>query len=548
MMLFHSFGREVDPRELPSVFNNPFYYSPHLLCAEAASIVRLSLLADPLVAADAARGKMLGVLVVRSVSGEVGFLAAFSGLLAGSNRVDGFVPPVYDLQAPDGYFRQEEARISALNAEITAIESGAEYCEACDALVREQACAAEALAALRGEYAANKAARAQKRSLGNVAPDEAAAMIKASQFEKAELARRKRAWQERIALKETEKARIAQGLDALRGERRERSAALQRWLFTQFTVLNACGDKKSLLEIFDEYTRALPPAGAGECAAPKLLHYAYSNGYTPLSVAEFWVGASPQGEVRRDGCYYGACKSKCEPILTYMLQGLNVEANALERGGEVTSVEELYNDEHILIVNKPAGVLSVPGVAGGRSLQEWLRDDYLHSDNLFVVHRLDMATSGVLVVAKSMEIFKALQALFARREVQKEYVALLDGVPSRDSGIITLPLAPDYANRPRQMVDYERGKEAVTHFELLRVCDDGGKRRALVLFRPVTGRTHQLRVHAAHPSGLDCPILGDALYGTPVTRLMLHARSLQFVHPVSGKVVKVECEPEFLHF
>jgi tRNA pseudouridine32 synthase/23S rRNA pseudouridine746 synthase len=276
------------------------------------------------------------------------------------------------------------------------------------------------------------------------------------------------------------------------------------------------------------------------------MQYAYANSLQPLALAEFWVGESPAGEVRHDGCFYGACKSKCEPILSHMLKGLDVEENALEQGGDIEALEIVYEDEWIVAVNKPHGVLSVPGIVGGTSVQQWLREEYLHTNELFVVHRLDMSTSGLLVAAKSMEVYKALQVSFASRNVKKEYLALLDGVPAVASGTINLPLAADYEDRPRQKVDLAGGKEAVTHYSVLRVVEYDGRQCALVCFEPITGRTHQLRVHAAYKEGLNLPIVGDTLYGRWASRLMLHAATLHFVHPVSGKDMKLECKCGFV--
>ena len=221
-----------------------------------------------------------------------------------------------------------------------------------------------------------------------------------------------------------------------------------------------------------------------------------------------------------------------------MLQGLDVEENALEKGGDITSLEVLFEDNALIAVNKPSGVLSVPGIVGGTSVQQWLRDAR-HCNDIYVVHRLDMATSGVLVAAKSMEIYKEMQRLFASRDVCKEYIALLDGIPSKGEGVIELPLLSDYENRPRQKVDPVAGKEAVTRYRVLGTVEQGGRECALVLFEPITGRTHQLRVHAAHKCGLDTPIVGDALYGKVADRLMLHAASLEFIHPLSGEKVKI---------
>lgn len=545
MTVFHKFREDIDGVELPRRFNNPFYYSPHPLCIKAAEEVRAFLSADESLLAEAGKGKMFGVLVVQTPNGETGYLMAFSGLLFGRNIYDGFVPPVYDMQSPQGYFKQEEARISAINATIKNIEQGYEYKSAVEALRDIKAEAERALSETTMLFKANKEERRKKRESGMLSADDEALLTKQSQFEKAELKRLRRNWETRIEEKAAVVALFNERIKALGVERRNRSLALQRWLFEQFVVLNANGEGKSLLEIFEEKLSALPPAGAGECAAPKLLQYAYRNSLKPLALAEFWVGESPVGEVRRDGCFYGACKSKCEPILGYMLQGLDVEESALEKGGDISSLEIVYEDESLLVVNKPSGVLSVPGIVGGISVQQWLREKY--SDNtLLVVHRLDMATSGLLVVAKSMQVYKIMQQQFAGREVEKQYTALLDGVPQNVKGRIELPLAPDYMNRPRQKVDYENGKHAVTDYSVLDVVEYNGKKCALVRFEPLTGRTHQLRMHAASKEGLDCPIVGDALYGKVDKRLMLHAESLKFRHPLSGETIVVTSKVNFV--
>ena len=545
MQLLHRFRQDISGIELPVRFNNPFYYSPHRLCMIAADEVRANMLGSEVVAAEAAKGKMFGVLVVRDKDGSIGYLAAFSGLFMGSNNVDGFVPPVFDLQNPDGYFKREEAEISAINAKIKGLEVSTEYIAAKSALEAVKCAADEALDGMRAEFAANKAGRAQMRAGGTLTADDEAALIKASQFEKAELKRAQRAWQAKIVEKEYLLKIFTDKKALYVAERRSRSAALQQWLFRQFVMQNGRGEKRTLLDIFKEHRGCIPPAGAGECAGPKLMLYAYANSLCPLALAEFWVGESPVGEVRRDGCFYGACKSKCEPILAYMLQGLDVEENALEHGGDIKALEVVYEDEWLVAVNKPSGVLSVPGIVGGTSVQQWLREEYLRCNELFVVHRLDMATSGVLVAAKSMEVYKAMQALFASRDVKKEYIALLDGVPSANSGTISLPLAADYDARPRQKVDYRNGKEAMTRYDILDVVGYVGKQCALVRFEPLTGRTHQLRVHSAYKEGLDVPIVGDALYGRLADRLMLHAASLEFRHPVTGEKVSIIAKVPF---
>ena len=546
MTLLHHFKSDISVVETPGRFNNPFYYSPHALCVLAADEVRAMLSRDEALLADALRGKMFGVLVVRTHDGGIAYLAAFSGLLAGSNNVDGFVPPVFDFLSPTGYFKQEEGRISLLNARIKEMECDGEYPAALaeqDALKRDME---QELSAMRESMAMSKQRRNELRATCALTADEEASLIRESQFQKAELKRATARWQQKIAKCGERIAPLMAQIAAMKDERKRRSAALQQWLFEQFVMLNARGEGRTLLDIFKEQRGCIPPAGAGECAAPKLMQYAYANSLQPLALAEFWVGESPAGEVRHDGCFYGACKSKCEPILSHMLKGLDVEENALEQGGDIDALEIVYEDEWIIAVNKPHGVLSVPGIVGGTSVQQWLREEYLHTNELFVVHRLDMSTSGLLVAAKSMEVYKALQASFASRNVKKEYLALLDGVPAVASGTINLPLAPDYENRPRQRVDFAGGKEAVTHYNVLKVVEHDGRQCALVRFEPVTGRTHQLRVHAAYKDGLNLPIVGDTLYGRWASRLMLHAATLRFIHPVSGEEMVLECKCGFV--
>ena len=541
MSLLHRFKSDISVVEAPQRFNNPFYYSPHPLCVMAAGEVRDMLSLDSALAADAARGKMFGVLVVRDASGSLGYLAAFSGLLAGSNNVAGFVPPVFDLQSPGGYFKQEESGITALNKRIKDTECSEGYIAAVAAVADVKRTMEQQLAAMREDMRLDKQRRSELRAAGNLSAADEAALVRESQYQKAELKRTTARWQQQLAGCEAAVAPFKASIAAMKEERKHRSAALQRWLFEQFKVLNGSGSEKSLLDIFAQHSGIIPPGGAGECAAPKLLQYAYLNSLTPIAVAEFWVGESPQGEVRRDGCFYGACKSKCEPILGFMLQGLDVDENALEKGGDISSINIIFEDEHIVVVDKPSGVLSVPGIMGGMSVQQWLRDCYLHSNELFVAHRLDMATSGLLVAAKSMEVYKELQRSFAGREVKKLYTAILDGVPVKSEGTIELPLAPDYDNRPRQKVDTVNGKPAVTRYKVIGTVERNGRQCAVVHFEPVTGRTHQLRVHAAHKDGLDCPILGDSLYGTAGERLMLHASRISFVHPAGKGVIALEC-------
>jgi tRNA pseudouridine32 synthase/23S rRNA pseudouridine746 synthase len=307
-------------------------------------------------------------------------------------------------------------------------------------------------------------------------------------------------------------------------------------LFAQFRMLNAQGEERDLCELFAPTAQQIPPAGAGECAAPKLLQYAYKNALRPIAMAEFWWGNSPKGEVRQHGMFYPACNGKCKPILSHMLTGLNVEPNPLI---EIAPPEPkiLWEDEWLVAIDKPSGMLSVRGKSGVRSAEEWAEERY---DEAMIVHRLDQSTSGILVIAKNKIAHEALQKQFISRTVKKSYVAVLDGVIERSRGEIRLPLKLDYDNRPRQMVALD-GKAAHTIFEVEKI--ESGRTR--VRFYPITGRTHQLRVHAAHADGLGTPIVGDDIYGTSAERLMLHAETIEFEHPISGESISLSSKAEF---
>ena len=333
-------------------------------------------------------------------------------------------------------------------------------------------------------------------------------------------------------------------ISALKAERKERSVALQEWLFLQYVVLNARGERKTILEIFAE-RGLMPPGGTGDCAAPKLLQYAYLHGLKPLAMGEFWYGDSPLHEVRRQGCFYPSCTGKCGPLLAYMLQGLDVEPNPLDVDSPFPEEDFkiLYEDEDIIVADKPSGMLAVPGRTLKVSLQERLQRRAGPGTDIRACHRLDMDTSGLMVFAKGADCLAVLQQQFERHEVEKSYITrLCPGKPLAESGRISLPLMLDYDDRPRQMVDFQEGKQAVTDWELLRTLPGG---EALVRFTPLTGRTHQLRVHAAHPLGLGRPIAGDRLYGGGPGRLCLHAAALSFTHPRSGQRLSFTSDPSF---
>lgn len=539
--MFHSFQTSIAGIELPRLFTYPFHYTPHPLCVMAAGEVQAYINKQTRWKEELDKGKMFGVLIVRTSSGQTGYLAAFSGNLCGSNSHSFFVPPVYDLLKPDGFFKIEEEQISAINHQIGQLQNCDRYLELQQKMERETVSSQQALSEARKVLKAAKEKREQRR-LHRPNENEQAAMIRESQHQKAEFKRLERYWKEQISEIKTEMESFSSRIEALKAERRNRSAALQQKLFQQFNFLNAKGETKNLCAIFEETVQKTPPAGAGECAAPKLLQYAYLSGLSPIAMAEFWWGESPKTEIRHHGYYYPSCRGKCEPILRHMLQGLDVEPAPSERYSLSQNMPEiLFEDQWLLVLHKPEGVLSVPGKSEEQSIYSLLRARYPEATGPLVVHRLDMATSGLLLAAKTQEVHRHLQAQFENRSIKKRYIALLDGILPEEEGVIDLPICPDYLDRPRQMVNEELGKTAITRYRVM----DRKNGQTRIAFFPLTGRTHQLRVHAAHPLGLNCPIVGDELYGRKAERLYLHAEYLEFIHPVSGQRMVIEKKAEF---
>lgn len=538
---FHHFSRPVSHISLPEQFTYPFHYTPHSLAITAAEQVQVYLRSRNDWEKDLEQGKMFGVLIVQTVTGETGFLTAFSGILAGKNLHDYFVPPIYDLQQPQGFFRVEEDRITAINIRIRQLQTDKDYIACKDRLDETIRRANRSIEEAKEQLKASQRNREAKRQ-ANPGESELTAMIRESQFQKAELKRLKQQWNERIEALQSEVKAFESIIEKLKTERKNRSAALQQQLFEQFRILNARGEIRDLCDIFSETEQKTPPAGAGECAAPKLLQYAYLHHLKPIAMAEFWWGNSPKAEIRRHGYYYPACKTKCEPILNHMLQGLNVEANPLTNNIHCnTELEIIWEDEWLVAVNKPAGMLSVPGKMDIDSVYQRLVTRYPDATGPMIVHRLDMATSGLLLIAKTKAVHQNLQAQFKNRTVKKRYIALLDGSIPFDEGTIDLPLCPDPQDRPRQIVNEEYGKPAITNYHVL----ERSPKHTRIAFYPLTGRTHQLRVHAAHPQGLNTPIIGDELYGKKADRLYLHAESLEFIHPVTGQTILLEKKAEF---
>ena len=527
----------------PERFTNPFSYSPHPLVKQAATEVMAYLEEQARESAPWREGKMFGVLVVEPTPGEVAFLAAYSGLLLGRNDLPYFVPAVYDFLHPSSYFKERDAEISALNREVAVLEMNEDFRAARLQLQERTATAQREIADYQLLMQTEKQKRDERRKTGELSAEAEAELVKQSQYFKGNFSRLKKHHRELIDAATMEVKKYEEHLNALYQKRRTMSDALQTWIFEQFQMLNVRGECKNLVEIFAKTPQGVPPAGAGECALPKLLQYAFTHGWRPLCFGEFWWGASPRNEVRVEGQFYPSCLSKCKPILAHMLDGLSLDPNPIE--ALQRSVEDqlaiIYEDESLVAVNKPSGMLSVPGLTGVPSAYELLLTS---RPDLMVVHRLDMSTSGVLVFAKTKEAHYELQRQFAEREAKKRYIADVVGSVSQESGLICLPLRLDPLNRPRQVVDHTDGKPAVTHFKKIeeRATPNGVITR--LALSPQTGRTHQLRLHCAHTEGLGTPIEGDELYGTKADRLHLHAELLVVKHPMTGRSLRLTAQPD----
>ncbi|MFW5506356.1 MAG: pseudouridine synthase [Segatella copri] len=564
-MIFHSIDQALlSGIDFPERMNNPLDYQPHPLCIAVCKELQTYLSEREDWREEIDKGKMFGVLIVENAqpaSGapKIGYLAAYSGQIGGRSDWDDFVPAVFDYLQPDGYFKTHEAEISGINQSIRKLEANTHMKEAKGLILQLQEERKHTIAAYQEKIKKAKAKRDARREAGSLNPEEEAEMVKESQFMKAELRRLKKSLSEKTSL-ETEYEAYQADILSLKQLRKTLSDALQQWLFSQFRMQNHEGESKDLLEIFRDaalrdYPQAtiatsriaalkmVPPAGSGECCEPKLLQYAYSLGYKPLQMAMFWWGESPKEEIRHHLHFYPACNGKCKPILQWMLPASTFEPAAVDLS-LYNKVETLYEDREIAVIHKPEGLLSVPGKdAAQPSVYALMRSKYPEATGPLIVHRLDMSTSGVMMIAKTEFAYHRLQKAFLNHQIQKKYVAIISGKVIPEKGIISLPLMPDYLDRPRQIVDHEQGKEAITEYEVLEPVDDSHLRIALY---PKTGRTHQLRVHCAHQEGLNAPILGDPLYGNEkAARLHLHAEEITFEHPLTGKKMTITRKADF---
>lgn len=527
----------------PSRMNNPLNYTPHPLCVMAAEEVRRMVRENAVMSSETRKsGKMFGVLVVETPDGNTGYLAAYSGQIAGRSNWDGFVPAVFDYLQDGGYFKTCEAEITAINKQVRLMETSEERRRLLTHLDETIAKAASEEQAYKTLMHESKARRDSERAAGDVTPEREAEMTRESQFQKAELRRMRKRNADTIAMAREACHRYDTSISLLKQKRRTMSDRLQEWLFHHFVMLNKDGDSRSLTDIFRTSLSASPPAGAGECCEPRLLQYAFSHAMTPKCMAMFWIGASPEGEIRHEQTYYPACRSKCKPILEWMLGKDIVKDDTFITQHNGDNLNIIYQDSDIIVVDKPAGMLSVPGKNDAPSVLSLLQRKM--EDNIFPVHRLDMDTSGLMVFVRNKKAQRNLQRQFETHSIVKRYIALLERKPDSEHGTISLPLSPDMADRPRQMVDYRHGKQALTHYRLCTSPSTPMRRQFLTVgdnlveLSPLTGRTHQLRVHCAHPDGLASPIVGDRLYGTTNhPRLCLHAEYLEFRHPTTGEIV-----------
>lgn len=553
---FISFKESVDSYTLPERFTFPFYYEPHPLCVLAAKELQMHLVTqqewqhnfgltdnekDPI-------GKMFGVLLVQNKLGKIGYLAAFSGKLAGVNHLPLFVPPIYDMLEENGFYKKGELYLNQLNKEIEKLERNPRIVELQKLLETEKELSVQSISKFKELVIESRKKRKLQRLKAEKKLDPSAyieikeKLSQESIKQKNELKKKTIYWQKRIEKIKRELEEITSDIALKRKNRKNISNALQKKLFDQYHFLNGKGELKSLYDIFKETPQLTPPAAAGECAAPKLLQYAFEQQLKPLAMAEFWWGESPKSAIRKHKHFYPACQGKCQAILGHMLQGIKIDENPLlNQSSDGKNIEVIYEDEELLIINKPADFLSVPGKTIQDSVYHRIKMLFPKATGPLIIHRLDMSTSGLMIIAKSKGTHKYIQKQFINRNVQKRYIALLDGLIKENNGIIDLPLRVDLEDRPRQLVCYQHGKPAKTKWEVIERYN--GKTK--VYFYPITGRTHQLRVHSAHIKGLNTAILGDDLYGKKSNRLHLHAEAIEFKHPKTKELVRFEIKAPF---
>ncbi|MGN2614864.1 RluA family pseudouridine synthase [Aliivibrio fischeri] len=559
---FTSFTQSIDGYTLPEKFTFPFCYEPHPLCELAAKELQRHLETQQEwhhnfgLSGDKSNaiGKMFGVLLVKAPTGEIGYLSAFSGKIADSNHLPHFVPPVFDMLEEDGFFKTELAEITEINATIKQLEANPQLSHLATSIQSETTASLQQIEIQRQVMIEGRKSRKAQRAAAEITAQDGTqksaeeleqlkvVLGKESVKEKNTLRDIKLIWDEKINALQCQLNELEDALNELKTKRKNLSNRLQKKLFQQYKFLNTHGIEKDLNDIFKDTPNQIPPAGSGECAAPKLLQYAFAHGFTPLALAEFWWGIAPKSEIRQHKKFYASCQSKCQPILGHMLDGIEMDENPLLiNPAEGKDLEIVYEDEFMVVVNKPADFLSVPGKNIHDSVYARIQQRYPDATGGLIIHRLDMATSGLLVLGLTPKAHKRLQQQFINRTVEKRYTALLDGVLKQDEGLITLSMRGDLYDRPRQLVCFEHGKPAETTYQVIERKENKTK----VYLYPKTGRTHQLRVHCAHYLGLNMPITGDGLYGKKANRLHLHAGYLSLIHPITKEPMEFNVEAEF---
>ena len=540
---FTPFKESLANYSIPESFTFPFYYDPHPLSLLAVKKLQQYIVAEveagqspeSKILGDKNRtGKMFGVLVVENEDGDVGFISAFSGQLGGQNTWKKFIPPVFDPLGENDFFLKSEAEINELSQEIEKLEQNTQIAVCMEHLKTELKTEEHVTENYRKVMVEGRKERKAKRLADKDKTNEQEfnqllrVLAKQSVDQKNQLKELKAHFRQRIEVAEQALHKLTDVITALKKYRKIQSKELQERVFDNYNFLNMNGVKKKLKVLFSENGHGQPASGTGDCAAPKLLQYAFSHSLKPIALAEFWWGRAPESEIRQHGNFYGACQGKCQPILAHMLEGMKIDDNPLLINPAIyKTLEIVYEDELLVIINKPEGLLSVPGKNIEDSVYSRMKKLYPMATGPLIIHRLDMSTSGLMVIALTKKSHKILQQQFIMRTVKKCYVAVLDGLLVEDEGIIDLPLRVDLDDRPRQLVCYDYGKPAKTRWQVIERYSEQTK----VYFYPITGRTHQLRVHSAHISGLGLPIEGDELYGKGSDRLHLHAEKLEIKHP-----------------
>jgi tRNA pseudouridine32 synthase/23S rRNA pseudouridine746 synthase len=556
LLHFQHFKKDISGIEIPDKFTFPFYYEPNLLAKIAAKELQEYLekqtefkhefgIKDS--TAKNALGKMFGVLVVKNTDGDLGYLASFSGKLADESLPNKFVPPIFNMRTQGSFYEQGEKEIEKIGGKIQQLKKDKNYLLNKKLLKKHTEYVKKDLAIQRKKMRTSKHLRKHQKEEARLRLDDKSfevftkKLIQESfndQFFYREL---QEYYEDKIKKIKKSLLLFENTIEEHIRNRKKISKTIQNTLFEKYQFLNQQKEQKGLLDIFDNAS-ARPPAGSGDCCAPKLLQYAFQHRLIPVVMAEFWWGISPNSAIRKHKNFYPSCQSRCKPILRHMLEGVQMDENLLLKNlSESVALKIVFEDDDLIIVNKPPEFLSVPGKEIKDSVYTRIKQKYPSVTGPIIVHRLDMSTSGILVLTKTKEANKILQQQFIKRTVKKKYVALLSGKVSEKKGTITLPLRLDLDDRPRQLVDFKNGKTAKTNWTII----SENNTHTRIHFYPVTGRTHQLRVHAAHKDGLNLPIIGDDLYGTKQDRLYLHAEFIEFIHPTSKNKINFTVPSDF---